>query len=63
MDSAYNTSAAKVDTIYSVIKKVFEKYCLRSPANGVQMEWMHNISLLDAEDIILKEYKEWNYED
>ena len=32
------------------LKKVFEPFCLRSPSNGVQMEWMEKISFEDAEN-------------
>ena len=39
------------------LKKVFEPFCLRSPSNGVQMEWMENISFVDAENTIKEEYK------
>ena len=39
------------------LKKVFEPFCLRSPSNGVQMEWMERISFIDAENTIKEEYK------
>ena len=39
------------------LKKVFEPFCLRSPSNGVQMEWMEKISFMDAENTIKEEYK------
>ena len=39
------------------LKKVFEPFCLRSPSNGVQMEWMEKISFIDAENTIKEEYK------
>ena len=39
------------------LKKVFEPFCLRSPSNGVQMEWMKKISFMDAENTIKEEYK------
>ena len=42
------------------LKKVFEPFCLRSPSNGVQMEWMEKISFMDAENIIKEEYKRKN---
>ena len=39
------------------LKKVFEAFCLRSPSNGVQMEWMERISFKDAEKTINDEYR------
>ena len=39
------------------MKKVFEAFCLRSPSNGVQMEWMERISFKDAEKTINDEYR------
>ena len=39
------------------LKKVFEPFCLRSPSNGVSMEWMERISFIDAENTIKEEYK------
>lgn len=41
------------------LKHIFEKYCLRSLANGVQMEWMEKITLHDAEKIIIEEYEKF----
>ena len=41
------------------LKKVFEPFCLRSPSNGVQMEWMEKISFEDAEKTINEEYKKY----
>ena len=40
--------------------RVFEPYCLRSPNNNVQMEWMEKISFENAEKIIVKEFKKFN---
>ena len=41
------------------LKNVFEPFCLRSPSNGVQMEWMEKISFEDAEKTINEEYKKF----
>ena len=40
--------------------RVFEPYCLRSPSNNVQMEWMEKISFENAEKIIINEFKKFN---
>ena len=40
--------------------RVFEPYCLRSPSNNVQMEWMEKISFENAQKIIIKEFKKFN---
>lgn len=34
------------------LKMIFEPYCLRSPSNNVQMEWMTGIFFKEAEKII-----------
>jgi hypothetical protein len=39
------------------LKKIFEPFCLKSLSNGVQMEWMKQISLEDAKKTIENEYK------
>ncbi len=47
----------KLVTFENQLKKVFEPFCLRSPSNGVQMEWMEKISFEDAEKTINQEFK------
>ena len=49
----------KLVTFENQLKNVFEPFCLRSPSNGVQMEWMEKISFEDAEKTINEEYKKF----
>ena len=41
------------------LKMILEPYCLRSPSNNVQMEWMTGISFKEVEKIIFREYKKF----
>ena len=41
------------------LKTFFLPFCLRSPSNGVQMEWMENISFTEAENFIKQQYKKF----
>ena len=47
----------KLVTFENQLKNVFEPFCLRSPSNGVQMEWTEKISFEDAEKTINQEFK------
>ncbi len=49
----------KLVTFENQLKNVFEPFCLRSPSNGVQMEWTEKISFEDAEKTINEEYKKF----
>ena len=49
----------KLVTFENQLKNVFESFCLRSPSNGVQMEWTEKISFEDAEKTINEEYKKY----
>ena len=49
----------KLVTFENQLKNVFESFCLRSPSNGVQMEWTEKISFEDAEKTINEEYKKF----
>ena len=51
----------KLVSFEKILKAVFEPYCLRSLMNGVQMEWMKNISIMEAENIILDNYKKFKF--
>ena len=49
----------KLVTFENQLKNVFDPFCLRSPRNGVQMEWTEKISFEDAEKTINEEYKKF----
>ena len=39
------------------LKNIFSQYCLKSLKDGRKMDWLSGISLDDAHNLILKEYK------